>query len=74
MPDCGEAPAGETPTAVGGFASFGLTLTVLPGRGFAKRTGSAMNDDPGDRQNRTPTEPAGEKQARPALPWFALGK
>ena len=59
MPDCGEAPAGETPTAVGGFASFGLTLAVLPGRGFA---------------NRTPTEPAGEKQARPALTWFALGK
>ena len=72
-PDCGEAPAGKTPPAVVGFAAFGLTFKTLPGRGFAKRTGSAMNDDPVDRQNRTPTEPAGENPfGRPFLPWFAL--
>ena len=35
--------------------------------------GSAMNDGPVDRQNRTPTKPAGEKQARAFLTWFALG-
>ena len=33
LPDGGESAAAKTPTAVVGFASFGLTLTVLPGRG-----------------------------------------
>ena len=39
----GESAAAMTPTAVVGFASFGLTLTARLGRRFAKRTGSAMN-------------------------------
>ena len=30
-PDCGEAPAGKTPPAIVGFASFGLTFEALPG-------------------------------------------
>ena len=45
--DGGESAAAKTPTAVVGFASFGLTFEALPGAG---------------------------RQARPFLPWFALGK
>ena len=31
LPDGGESAAAKTPTAVVGFASFGLTLSALPG-------------------------------------------
>ena len=74
-PDCGEAPAGKTPPAVVGFASFRLTFEALPGA--ARRSGAGRSPARRARLCRAPdkwivrTEPRPSPQARRSL-WSRL--